>query len=75
MIPKSESSFVSSLDNHQKFDVFLEKMVDMVDHDSELQSHFKDQIVQRRTEILDRAAKVMNNHDIGQIELDPALIE
>ena len=75
MIPKSESSFVSSLDNHQKFDVFLEKMVEMVDHDSELQSHFKDQIVQRRTEILDRAAKVMNNHDIGQIELDPALIE
>ena len=75
MIPKSESSFVSSLDNHQKFDVFLEKMVEMVDHDSELQSHFKDQIVQRRTEILDRAAKVMNNHDIGQIELDPALLE
>ena len=45
MIPKSESSFVSSLDNHQKFDVFLEKMVEMVDHDNELQSHFKDQIV------------------------------
>ena len=75
MIPKSESSFVSSLDNHQKFDVFLEKMVEMVDQDNELQSHFKDEIVQRRTEILDRAAKVMNNHDIGQIDLDPELLE
>ena len=74
MIPKSESS-CSSLDNHQKFDVFIEKMVEMVDHDNDLQSHFKDEIVTRRIEILDRAAKVMNNHDIGQIELDPVLLE
>ena len=45
MIPRSESAFSSSLDNNQKFDVFLEKMVEMVDHDNELQSNFKDEIV------------------------------
>ena len=36
-ILKSDSSLLSSLENHQKLDVFLEKLIQMIDEDNELQ--------------------------------------
>ena len=36
-ILKTESSLLSSLENHQKLDVFLEKLIQMIDEDNELQ--------------------------------------
>ena len=43
-ILKSDSSLLSSLENHQKLDVFLEKLIQMVDEDNELQQQFEAQI-------------------------------